>query len=410
MCCEGQINRAIAYKPILRHGVELWSIQIGSDHIDSTPAATLVERFSKLRDPRDNRAKRHTLIDVVVIAICAVHMRRGLVGGCGVVRQVEEGLARSVARTAQRHRIASHDTFGRVFARLDAMQFQECFVDWVSAVSEVTRGQVVAIDGKTLRRSHDRLIGKSAIHMVSAWAATNRLVLGQTRVDDRSNEITAIPDLLGMLDVSGCTVTIDAMGCHKQISSTITEKGADYVLALKQNEPRLHDDVTEMFAEARKTDFASLDHDFCETVNKEPARIETRRCWSVSDPDHIGYINDRQEWSELTSIAMVESERLVDGKMSRQVRYYISSLPNRADRMLSAVRGHWGIENSVHWTLDVAFDEDDCRVRVGNDAENFSTLDSLPQKPHPTYTPTKLIQVHEVEFLTVRIHNCIVVS
>ena len=341
--------------------------------MDATPAANLIDRFAKLNDPRDDRAKRHNLMDVVVIAICAVL--------CGADSWVDvELFGKSKKDWLRRflelpNGIPSHDTFGRVFARLDATQFQECFMDWVSAVSEVTRGQVVAIDGKTLRRSHNRFIGKSAIHMVSAWASSNHLVLGQTKVDERSNEITAIPQLLSVLDVSGCIVTIDAMGCQKEIAATIIDQGADYVLALKENQPQLHRDVKEAFADALRTGFADLDHDFCETVNKGHGRIEMRRCWSVSDPDHIDYLNDRQEWTELTSVAMVESERCGgDGRTSTEVRYYLSNLPNRADRILSAVRGHWGIENAVHWVLDIAFREDDCRVRTGNAAENFSTL------------------------------------
>ncbi len=341
--------------------------------MDATPAANLIDRFAKLNDPRDDRAKRHNLMDVVVIAICAVL--------CGADSWVDvELFGKSKKDWLRRflelpNGIPSHDTFGRVFARLDATQFQECFMDWVSAVSEVTRGQVVAIDGKTLRRSHNRFMGKSAIHMVSAWASSNRLVLGQTKVDERSNEITAIPQLLSVLDVSGCIVTIDAMGCQKEIAATIIDQGADYVLALKENQPQLHRDVKEAFADALRTGFADLDHDFCETVNKGHGRIDMRRCWSVSDPDHIDYLNDRQEWTELTSVAMVESERCDGaGRTSTEVRYYLSNLPNRADRILSAVRGHWGIENSVHWVLDIAFREDDCRVRTGNAAENFSTL------------------------------------
>ena len=210
-----------------------------------TLGVSLIEGFSKLNDPRDDRAKRHNLIDHGHLR---GHMRRRLVGGRRDVRQSEEAwLSRFLELP---NGIPSHDTLGRVFAMLDAEQFQECFVDWVNAVSEVTKGQVVAIDGKTLRRSHDGLKGAPAVHMVSAWAKTNRLVLGQTNVDDHSNEITAIPTLLGMLDVSGCVVTIDAMGCQKKVASTITEQGADYVLALKQNQPRLYDDVTEMFTEA----------------------------------------------------------------------------------------------------------------------------------------------------------------
>ena len=340
--------------------------------MEGTPAVSLIEHFAKLKDPRIDRTKHHNLIDIVVIAICAV------IGGADSWADVEL-FGKSKKEWFSKlldlpNGIPSHDTFGRVFARLDAEQFENCFIDWVRAVSDVVEGQIVAIDGKTIRRSHDRFIGKSAIHMVNAWASANRLILGQTKVDERSNEITAIPELLSTLDVSGCTVTIDAMGCQKDIATTIIDQGADYVLALKENQPQLHQDVTDTFEQARQTGFASLDHDFHETVNKGHGRIETRRCWSVSDPDHLSYINDRNEWTKLTSVVMIESERIEDGKTSIQARYYISSLPNDARVLLASVRTHWGIENSVHWVLDVAFGEDDSRVRQGNAAQNLSVL------------------------------------
>ena len=340
--------------------------------MDSTSVALLTDRFSSLQDPRTGRAKRHNLIDVIVIAICAVI--------CGADSWVDvEMYGKSKREWLSRllklaNGIPSHDTFGRVFARLDSVQFESCFTEWVRAVNEVVEGQVVAIDGKTVRRSHDRLAGKSAIHMVSAWASANHLVLGQLRVDDHCNEITAIPELLSALDVSGCTVTIDAIGCQKEIAATITGQEADYVLALKQNQPQLYDDVTEMFDQAKRSGFSELAHRFCETVEKGHGRIEKRRCWAVSDPNHLGYVNDRNEWAKLRSLAMVESERTEDGKTSTQTRYYISSLPNDARTLLSSVRTHWGIENSVHWVLDVAFGEDDSRVRKGNAAENLSVL------------------------------------
>ncbi len=340
--------------------------------MEGTPAVSLIEHFAKLKDPRIDRTKRHNLIDIVVIAICAV------IGGADSWADVElfgkakkEWFSKLLDLP---NGIPSHDTFGRVFARLDAEQFENCFIDWVRAVSDVVEGQIVAIDGKTLRRSHDRAADKSAIHMVSAWASANRLILGQTKVDERSNEITAIPKLLSTLDVSGCTVTIDAMGCQKGIATTIIDQGADYVLALKENQPQLHQDVTETFEQARQTGFASLDHDFTETVNKGHGRIETRRCWAVSDPDHLTYINDRNEWTKLASVVMVESERIEDGKTSIQTRYYISSLSNDARVLLASVRAHWGIENSVHWVLDVAFGEDDSRVRKNHVAQNLSVL------------------------------------
>ncbi len=340
--------------------------------MDNSPVCLLTDHFAKLTDPRTGHAKRHKLIDVIVIAICAVI--------CGADSWVDVEMFGKAKKDwfgrllELPNGIPSHDTFGRIFARLDPVQFEECFEQWVQSVNDVTRGQVVAVDGKTVRRSYDRVAGKPAIHMVSAWASSNRMILGQTKVDERSNEITAIPELLNTLDVSGCTVTIDAMGCQKEIATTIVDRGADYVLSLKENQPQLYQDVTDTFDQARQTSFACLDHDFHETVNKNHGRIETRRCWAVSDSDHLSYINDSNEWTKLASVVMVESERIEDSKASTQTRYYISSLPNDARRLLASVRAHWGIENSVHWVLDVAFGEDDSRVRTGNAAENLSVL------------------------------------
>ena len=340
--------------------------------MDSSIAALLTERFSALEDPRTGRAKRHNLTDVVTIAICAVI--------CGADSWVDvEMFGKSKEEWLSRlldlpNGIPSHDTFGRVFARLDSVQFERCFKEWVGTVNEVLEGQVVAIDGKTVRGSRDGTVGKSAIHLVSAWASANRLILGQMKVADRSNEITAIPELLDALDVSGCTVTIDAMGCQKEIAKEITEKGADYILALKQNQRQLYDDVTDTFDQLRQSEFSQVDYGFCETLEKGHGRIEKRRCWAVSDPAHIDYVNEAGEWAGLRSLAMVESERTENGETATQTRYYVSSLPSDAKRLLSGVRTHWGIENSVHWVLDVAFGEDDSRVRTGNSAENFSIL------------------------------------
>ena len=340
--------------------------------MDSSIVALLTERFSGLEDPRTGRAIRHELIDVVVIAICAVI--------CGADSWVDVEMFGKSKKNwlsqllALLNGIPSHDTFGRVFGRLNPVQFERCFKEWVETVSEVVEGQVVAIDGKTVRGSHDRMAGKSAIHMVSAWASVNRLVLGQIKVADRSNEITAIPELLDMLDVSGCTVTIDAMGCQKEIARKIADRGADYILALKRNQPQLYDDVAETFDHLRRSEFSDIDYRFCETVEKGHGRIEKRRCWAVSDPSYLGYVNDRGEWTKLESLAMVESERTVNGDTTTQTRYYISSLTNDARELLNGVRTHWGIENAVHWVLDVAFGEDNSRVRVGNSAENFSIL------------------------------------
>ena len=247
---------------------------------------TLAESFSQIDDPRSDSGKRHDLMDIISIAVCAVIC--GAEGWADVElfgRSKYDWLKRFLKLT---NGIPSHDTFGRVFARIDSTQFQRCFVDWVKGVSELTRGEVIAIDGKTLRRSHDRSSSKAAIHMVSAWAQKNSLVLGQTRVADRSNEITAIPQLLSMLEVSGCIVTIDAMGCQKEIAATIVERGADYVLSAKKNQLQLYEDVTEMFAHGREEGFDGVAHDFCETVEKGHGRIERRRCWAISEPDLSG--------------------------------------------------------------------------------------------------------------------------
>ena len=340
--------------------------------MDDLSTIKLLERFSQIEDPRDHRAKRHSLRDIIVIAICAVIS--GAESWVGVEEYGKAKLDFFERLLDLPNGIPSHDTFGRVFARLDPERFQRLFSEWAAETAELLEGEAVAIDGKTLRRSRDKANGNNAIHMVSAWAGRNHLILGQRKVDGRSNEITAIPELLDDLDVSGCVVTIDAMGCQKEVAAKIVEKGADYALALKRNQPQLRADVGAMFSEIGDGDSSNLPFDYCETVNKDHGRIETRRCWSVADPEHIEYFNDRGEWTNLRSVAMVESERLIAGERDRGVRYYISSLPEDAARTLSAVRAHWGIENSAHWVLDVAFREDDCRVRRGNAAENFSTL------------------------------------
>lgn len=342
--------------------------------MDHTPAATISEHFSNLDDPRESN-RRHLLFDIVVIAICAAI--------CGADSWVDvELFGKSKYQWLKQflklpHGIPSHDTFGRVFALLDAEQFQACFVEWVSAISDVFQGQVVAVDGKTLRRSHDKAIGKQAIQMVSAWAAENRLVLGQMKVDDHSNEITAIPELLALLEVSGCIVTIDAIGCQKKIAGAIVNRDADYVLALKENQGHLHETFQDLFQ--YPDEMAAIECDHHKTVDKGHGRIEVRECWATSDPDYLSYINEQlSEWPGLSSLAMVKSQRTVIGEETTiKYRYFISSLASDAQLILHAVRTHWGIENKVHWILDIAFREDDCRVRKGNGAENFAVLRHL---------------------------------
>ena len=341
------------------------------------PAAAghLAEYFSKLEDPRTEQGKRHQLLDIIAMTICAVI--GGAEGWCDVEWFVKSKYDWFKGFLAMPNGVPSHDTFGRVFAAIDAEQFRNCFMDWARDVSELTRGQVIAVDGKTLRRSHDRSAGKSAIHMVSAWAAENSLVLGQTRVDGKSNEITAIPELLELLEVSGCIVTIDAMGCQQKIARQLVGRGADYVLAVKENQGRLLEDVQDLFSCGQRTAFEAMEHDFHQTLDKGHGRIESRRCWTIDDPEQLSYVETAQNWPGLRSIGMVTAERRQGNRVSVESRYYISSLASDAQRLLRATRSHWGIENRVHWVLDLSFREDESRVRVGNAAENLSVVRHL---------------------------------
>ncbi len=270
--------------------------------------------------------------------------------------------------------IPSHDTFGRVFAALDPDQFQACFLSWITEVSEITKEQVIAIDGKTLRRSHDKVLGKGAIVMVSAWATANHLVLGQVKVDDKSNEITAIPELLQALEISGCIVTIDAMGCQKEIAADIIGRDADYVLALKENHGRLYEDVKLLFDDLEASAFKAYDHDYERTVNKGHGRIEIRQCWTISDAEVLRYLRGATKWEGLKSVVKVQAERRIGSERSVEVRYYLSSLANNAQKILEATRTHWQIENSLHWVLDIAFREDESRIRKQHGAHNFAIL------------------------------------
>jgi len=336
------------------------------------PSVAIAQHFAPLKDPRVERTKQHLLLNILVIAICAVI--------CGADSWVEiEAFGQAKHKWLKRflrlpHGIPSHDTFGRVFARLDPAQFQECFLAWVQAIGELTPGQVVAVDGKTLRRSHDRTLGQSAIHMVSAWATANRLVLGQVKVDEKSNEITAIPELLRVLELEGCIVTIDALGCQKDIARTIVERGGDYVLAVKENQGQLYHDLKDLFDGYREAHFRDVPHDYHRTVNKGHGRIEIRQCWTLADPDSLDYLRQRSDWADLRTLVMVVAERRLGAKTTRETRYYIATIENDAQLALHAVRGHWGIENQLHWVLDVAFREDDSRVRKDYAPQNFAVL------------------------------------
>ena len=340
--------------------------------MDEQPIASIEHHFSDLEDPRIDRTKLHKLLDIVVIAICAVI--------CGADTWVE---AESFGQAKHKwlkaflelpNGIPSHDTFGRVLAALDPDQFRTCFLNWITAVSEITKGQVIAIDGKTLRRSHDKVLGKGAIVMVSAWATANHLVLGQVKVDDKSNEITAIPELLQALEISGCIITIDAMGCQKEIAEDIVSQKANYVLALKENHGRLYEDVELLFEDLEASAFKAYEYDYHRTVNKDHGRIENRQCWTISDPELLRHLRGATEWEKLRSVVKVQAERRVGQDRSVEKRYYLSSLAGDAQRILEATRSHWQIENGLHWVLDIAFREDESRIRKEHGAQNFAIL------------------------------------
>jgi predicted transposase YbfD/YdcC len=337
---------------------------------------SLFRYFEGLEDPRDGPALRHLLMDVVVIALCAV------ICGANTWVDVENfGLAQYgwlKLFLELPNGIPSHDTFGRIFAALDPVQFERCFHAWMNVAAQTFRGQVIAIDGKTARRSHERILGKRALHMVSAWATANHVVLGQVKTEDHSNEIAAIPELLNMLDIEDCIVTIDAMGCQKKIAEQVLEQGGDYILALKENQPELYKSVCTLFAPALlRGNLSYTKHDHTHTLDKGHGRLEKRRCWVIPASEWRFYLDIQEKWPGLQSVIMVKAERTLDGKTTAEPRYYISSLPCDARRLLDAVRSHWGIENGLHWVLDIAFREDESRVRKGHGQHNLTILRRL---------------------------------
>lgn len=341
----------------------------------------LVFHFSAVPDPRLNRCKAHELVDILVIALSA------LLCGAESFNDMEDfGKAKHEwfkTFLGLRSGIPSHDTFNRVFAALDPKEFLECFLRWTQSLRRVVSQEIVALDGKALRRAMGQ--GQDIKYIVSAWAVDNGLVLGQLKVADKSNEITAVPELLRVLELSGCIVTIDAMGCQKKIAKEIIESDADYVLALKGNQETVHGEV-KSFLDATLVEQrtprpagAKLSREAAamaslETVDKDHGRWEIRRYYQS---DRLDWFADRAKWEGLKSVGMVESVREVEGKQTVERRYYLSSLPLGVETFARAVRSHWGVENNVHWVMDVCFREDQSRARTGYAAENLATLRRL---------------------------------
>lgn len=335
----------------------------------------IAKHFGDLKDPRIDRAKRHELLDIIVITLCAV-----VCGADNWVEIEEFGKAKQdwfADFLKLPNGIPSHDTFGRVFSLLDPDQFAACFAGWVRHVSELAQGEVVALDGKTLRGCHNRGQGRAALHLVSAWATENRLVLGQTRTASHSNEITAIPQLLALLELKGCLVTIDAMGCQKNIARQIVDGGSDYLLAVKSNQKELYENIKDVFECAGREGFGGLGYSCHEQVSKGHGRLERRRCWVITDPEELAYVDPGGQWAGLGSVVKVSYQRKLHYGAPDGTRYYICSYPAPASRLLQAVRSHWGIENGLHWTLDVAFDEDRSRVRTGHADQNLAVTRHL---------------------------------
>ena len=340
--------------------------------MSKNPFTSIDQHFSNLEDPRKEHLNHHPLINILVIALCAV------VAGADNWTEIEDFGKQKRNWLSQfldlSNGLPSHDTFGRVFARLDPNQFQIGFLSWVQTVFDITKGQVINVDGKLLHGSHDNINGKSIINMVSAWATANHLVLGQVKVRTKSNEITAIAQLLAMLEIAGCIVTIDGIGTQEKIVSQIVKQKADYLLPVKENQQNLFDDIALFFRLAEQKAYENLEVTHHRTVDNQHGRMEIRECWAISGEESLAFMRNIGRWDGLETIIMIKSERQFEKKTEKSTRYFITSLKNDAKHLLDVKRSHWGIENGLHWVLDVAFREDVSRIRQGFASENMATL------------------------------------
>ncbi len=336
------------------------------------PETSIIAYFAELEDPRDTRNRKHPLINIITIAIL------GVIGGADTWVDIErygqskrEWIATFLDLS---NGIPSHDTFGRVFRWLDSTAFQAQFVAWTQQVCSLSKGAGVALDGKKLRRSQDGTHERAGIWMVSAWASENRMVLGQRKVDDKSNEITAVPLLLSALDIRGCIVTMDALNTQTESAAAILKQGADYLLPVKGNQGTLDADMHDLFDGFEAENYHQVVYDTAKHVSEGHQRRELRQCWVVAQPEYCAYLRRGADWPQLTSLVKLMTVRMVEGKTSVETRYFISSWRASAHDFLLHIRQHWQIENGLHWVLDIAFREDESRVRKDHAPQNLATL------------------------------------
>src|SRR5512132_3518415 len=358
---------------------------VNSDTASTSPdhhPASILDHFADLPDPRREQGRVHRLDEIVFVATCAVLC--GAESWEQIADYAHSKIDWLTTFLTLPGGVPSHDTFRRVFCLLDPLAFQKCFYTWMTALmrrqgvtpvaTDPPELRPIAIDGKAQRGSARRTVGRSALHVVSAWAVENRLTLGQVATDAKSNEITAIPELLELLDLKGAVVTIDAMGCQKEIAAAIVGEGGQYVLAVKENQPHLSEDIERTFEEVLDRGEPGVDFNECQTEEVRSGRQETRTCCVITAPEGI---RDASLWAGLTAIVMVISQRVVNGVARSETRYFIGSAAGTAEEYLRWVRGHWGIENALHWVLDVCFREDDQRHWAGNSAQNLAWLRKL---------------------------------